>query len=29
MAPIIEAMLRQDEQAKRAAGPRARAANGR
>lgn len=29
MAPIIEAMLRQDEQAKQAAGPRARAANGR
>jgi UDP-N-acetylmuramyl pentapeptide synthase len=29
MAPIIEALLRQDEQAKRAPGPRARAANGR
>jgi UDP-N-acetylmuramoyl-tripeptide--D-alanyl-D-alanine ligase len=29
MAPIIEAMLRQDEQAKQSAGPRARAANGR
>jgi UDP-N-acetylmuramoyl-tripeptide--D-alanyl-D-alanine ligase len=29
MAPIIEALLRQDEQVKRAAGPRTRAANGR
>jgi UDP-N-acetylmuramoyl-tripeptide--D-alanyl-D-alanine ligase len=29
MAPIIEALLRQDEQAKQAAGSRPRAANGR